>query len=129
MTAIRILDVRAAQSRLAETARRLRQTHARLSARLEYRKQVAEAEEILDRLVVVDQEQLAAGLLRRNVQADDCTEAGAVHAADVLEVDDDSAGARKQIPDMVLHGFRIFHRQAAFALNDQRIPRRQGLQS
>ena len=100
------------------TGSRLRQSHAGLRAGFEHGEQVGETEKIPNRFVVVDQDQLAAALFRRDVEADDGAEAGAIHAGEFLEIEDDSASGRKQSTDMVLQCCRVFHGQAAFALND-----------
>ena len=64
----------------------------------EHGEHIRQFEEILDRFVVVDQDNLATGLMRRDVEANDRTQSGAVHSCDLLEIEDDSSAGWKQIP-------------------------------
>ena len=97
---------------------KLRQSHAGLRAGFEHGEQVGETEQLPDRFVVVDQDQLAAALLRRDVEADDRAQAGTIHARDFPEVNDDSASGRKEATDVVLQGLGMLRSQATLALND-----------
>lgn len=97
---------------------KLRQSHAGFRAGFEDGEQVGETEKIPDRFVVVDQNQLAAALFRRDVKTDDRAQAGTIHARDIPEVDDDSASGREQSTDMVLHGFGMLRCQATLALDE-----------
>jgi hypothetical protein len=77
---------------------RLGQPRAGTRTAFEDGEHIRQSEEILDRFVVIDQDELATGLMRRDVEANDRTQSGAVHSRDLFEIEDDSSGGWKQIP-------------------------------